>query len=107
MRRGTTPTLTLLIHGIDVSDMGTIFVTFEQGSKEVTKTGEDISVDTENNAITIAFSQEDTLAFGVGNIDVQIRALLKDGETAIASKIKRTSMERILLEGKIKEASYD
>ena len=103
MRRGTTPTLTIAVTGIDVSDLKTIKVTFEQRGKIVTKETADVSVDTENNAISVPFTQEDTLFFGEGFINVQIRGLLADGVTAIASKIKQVSMEDILLDGVITE----
>lgn len=101
MRRGTTPTITITVSDLDVSDLGTIKVTFKQGNIELTKTTDDITVDTENNALSIPLSQDDTLMFGSGSVSVQIRGLLADGTTAIASKIKTISMERVLLDGVI------
>lgn len=103
MRRGTTPTLTITVTGLNVDDLKTIKVTFEQRGKLITKETKDVTVDAENNAISVPFTQEDTLAFGEGYVNVQIRGLLADGTTAIASKIKQVSMEDILLDGVITE----
>lgn len=106
MRRGTTPTLTITVTGLNLEDLKTVKVTFEQRGKLITKETKDVTIDVDNNAISIPFSQEDTLAFGEGCVNVQIRGLLADGTTAIASKVKQISMEKILLEGVI-EADED
>lgn len=103
MRRGTTPTLTIKCIDVDVKDLASIYVTFKQGNIELTKTNNDIVVDLENNAVNVPLSQEDTLTFNKGTVDVQIRALLSDGTTAIASKIRTFSMEKILKDGVISE----
>ena len=99
MRRGTTPTLTIKLNGMMVEDLKTIWVTFKQKDIVLTKTEADVGKDIEENALTVPFTQEDTLAFKSGNVKVQIRALLEDGTTAIASKIKTFDMEDILQEG--------
>ena len=101
MRRGTTPTLTITVTGIDVADLKTIKVTFKQGNIELTKNTEDVSIDVENNSISVPLTQQDTLMFGSGAVNVQIRGLLADGVTAIASGIKSFSMDKILLDGVI------
>lgn len=99
MRRGTTPTLTIKLNGILVADLKTIKVTFKQKSILLSKTEKDVDIDVDENTISVPFSQEDTLLFKKGNVEVQLRALLEDGTTAIASKIKSFDMEEILLEG--------
>lgn len=101
MRRGTTPTLTITLDGVLVSDLGQVFVTFEQKGIELTKQNDDITLDVEANAIIVPFSQEDTLTFNQGPVNCQLRALLADGTTAIASKIKAFSMDKVLLDGVI------
>ena len=103
MRRGTTPTLTISVTGIQVSDLKTIKVTFKQGSVEITKNTDEVSVDGYYNTISVYLTQEETLKFNGGSVSVQIRGLLADGTTAIASKIKTLTMEKILLDGVIKE----
>ena len=101
MRRGTTPTLTITVTGLVVTDLKTIKVTFKQGNVELTKTTEQVTVDAENNAISVPLTQEDTLMFGSGSVSVQIRGLLADDVTAIASAIKSFSMDKILMDGVI------
>lgn len=101
MRRGTTPTLTITVTGMDVTDLKTIKVTFKQGNIELTKATDDVTIDAENNAISVPLTQEDTLKFGSGAVNVQIRGLLADGVTAIASAIKSFSMDKILMDGVI------
>ena len=44
MRRGTTPTVEITVHGCDLSEFGTIYVTFRQGTTTIDKTGEDLEV---------------------------------------------------------------
>lgn len=101
MRRGTTPTLTITVTGMDVTDLKTIKVTFKQGNIELTKATNDVTIDAENNAILVPLTQEDTLKFDSGAVNVQIRGLLADDVTAIASGIKSFSMDKILLDGVI------
>ena len=100
MRRGTTPTLTITVTNLTVADLKTIYVTFKQGDVELTKTNDDITVDEYYNTISVPLTQEDTLKFS-GTVSVQIRGLLEDGVTAIASKIKTISIDKILLDGVI------
>lgn len=62
MRRGTTPTYTLGIDGYDLSNM-TVYVTI-QGiyGQQVTKTGADLSIASDETGSTIVFrlTQEET-----------------------------------------------
>lgn len=99
MRRGTTPTLTITVSGLVVTDLKTIKVTFKQGTTELTKSTDEVTVDAENNTISVPLSQADTLKFDSGAVSVQVRGLLADGVTAIASAIKSFSMDKILLDG--------
>ena len=106
MRRGTTPTITLILKGINVTDLNTIKVTLKQNNIELTKSTDDVNVDEVNNAIFFNLTQSETLQFSKGRVDVQIRGILSDGVTAIASKIKVINMEQILLDGVI-EADHE
>ena len=103
MRRGTTPTLTIRLVDMDVKDITSIYVTFKQGEKILTKTNSEIRIDIDNNAVSVPFTQEETLYFSKGMIETQIRGLLADGVTAVASKVRSFSMEKVLLEGVIEE----
>lgn len=99
MRRGTTPTLKIKVKGIDIKQFSSIYVTFRQGDIEITKTNEDIEIEPENT-LSIWLSQEDTLAFSRGHVDVQIRAVTEN-KVVVASGIKMLFMEQILKEGVI------
>lgn len=100
MKRGTTPTLKLKVTGIDVSILTSIYITLEQGIKELTKSGDDVVVDPEENALYIYLTQEETLDFKDGDAKIQLRAIT-DNDTAIASNIKTVPIGHILKEGVI------
>ena len=101
MRRGTTPAIVLTV---DTDLTGwTIYATLGMGKKKLTIENDRMTISYENGKTTLAFSltQEETLAFGVGNCEVQVRAI-KDG-TAIATDIQDIDIRRIILEGVINE----
>lgn len=100
MRRGTTPTVTIKITGISVDLLSTIFVTFKQGQKEVTKDNQDTTIDVDSNSLKVSLTQEETLLFQKGQVGVQIRAKTISDD-AIASQIVYKQMEDILYEGEI------
>lgn len=96
MRRGSTPTHTFETD-IDLRE-AEVYVTYSQGGKKLTKTGEDLDVT--ENSISVYLSQSDTLGFGVGHVEVQVRYKMPDG-SADASDIVTIETERILLNGEI------
>lgn len=98
MRRGTTPTLKIKVNGANIQQFSKIYVTFRQGETEVTKTNEEIDI--KENVLSIWMSQEDTLKFVHGHVDVQLRAVTESG-VAVASGIKMLFMDEILKEGVI------
>lgn len=99
MTRGTTPTIFVPIVGLDVSKLDTIYLTFKQNKKILTKREGDVEKDVENQRLIVKFTQEETLQFNDGHVDVQLRGSA-DGQK-IASNITRTTMKAILLEGVI------
>ena len=105
MRRGTTPTITVMVDG-DISQMD-IYLTFKCGKREITKTGEDLTVtavtgqSSTTTQIVCQLSQEDTLAMQAGQkCEVQIRACVGES-TAIATTIGSMPVDRILKDGVI------
>lgn len=97
MRRGSTPVNTFDVD-IDLRD-ATVFVSYEQGGAVVVeKTGTDLTI--ESDKITLTLTQEDTLAFKPGGVDIQIRYVFPNG-AADASNIIRTTFERIIKDGVI------
>ncbi len=98
MRRGTTPTN---VFGVDVdcTTASEIYITYVQnGQTIIEKTIEDTGIT--EKALTVELTQAETLSFGEGHVDIQIRVKFPD-ETALASNIIRTTVERILKEGAI------
>lgn len=97
MKRGTTPTNTF---NVDVDLTGaTVFVTYEQNGKTlVEKTGSDLTIT--EDSISLVLSQEETLAFRPGPVNIQIRYVDAFG-TADASNIIKTTVDRIIKDGVI------
>lgn len=97
LRRGTTPTNTFNVN-IDLRE-ATVYVSYAQrGILLVDKTGTDLFI-TEDQIVT-TLSQEDTLKFKPGEVDIQIRYVKADG-TADASNIIKTIVDQILKDGEI------
>lgn len=104
--RGTTPPFRLIFKNIDLTGWD-VYITFEQYGKtelenELTVSGKDlqvVSTGAESCEVFLTLTQEQTLSFNEGRVDVQMRAF-KDG-AAVASKKKNVSMKDILLDGVI------
>lgn len=91
MRRGTTPTIDIHISGIEPSDVAKAYVTLKQGTTQ--KTYE--TIPDENGDISVEMTQEDTLQFLVGKVNIQIKIKMLDGRV-VASRIYTKSMDGIL-----------
>lgn len=103
MIRGTTPTITFKINtDLDLNEIAECWITFKSklGTREKTFTLTDIIVDPELKTLTVALSQEETLYFNSGAIDIQIRLRMID-DLAYASNIQEIKMKKILKDGEI------
>ena len=101
MRRGTTPVITLTVDA-DIADW-TTYVSFNNGNT-VTTFEDDRLTKTQDGIQTIielTLTQEETLAFNVGSVEVQIRAIKDD--VAIATNIVGMDVSRIIRDGVINE----
>ena len=99
VRRGTTPTLALLVKHHDLSGCA-IFVTVRQKSNISTKTGDDIMMayeEEEGTMLTVTLTQEETLALGEGTANVQVRWINSEG-VAKATNVEMLDIKKILLE---------
>ena len=67
--RGTTPTFSLTLTDVDLTQADSVYVTFAQGRTVITKTGDDLTVSA--TAIEVALSQEETLRFYSGHVQIQ------------------------------------
>lgn len=85
--RGTTPTIVITItNEMDLSTVQEVWVYIAQQNKvKVDKLLPDVTIDAENNKISVRLEQEDTLALKANQDALfQIRMLLTD-ETALAT----------------------
>lgn len=100
MRRGTTPPITVSVN--ENLTGYTLYVTVKNGFHKATLTGDRLTINYTENSTVIAFmlTQEETLAFGVGRCEVQVRAVDARGY-AVATDIKTKSIGRIIQEGVI------
>lgn len=104
--RGTTPSITLNIKGVDLSDAAvwpTVIVTVENGhnSFDVTRDGLTITSTDAGCALTFALTQSQTLALSVMRpIYVQLRAKDANGD-AIASPMESVEVKEVIKDGEI------
>lgn len=95
--RGTTPTFrhTFTEEALDLTTANNVYVTYKQGTKSLTKTGEDIEV--EPKAVTVYLTQKETLTFKEGTLESQVNWTGANGRRA-ASKVKGIELEKQLLD---------
>lgn len=94
--RYTTPTFTLEFseEGLDLTQASGVYVTFEQASQTMTKTGSDLEV--QEKSIVIFMSQQETARFCVGDIEIQANWTTADGRRA-ASEVVNYKISKQLL----------
>lgn len=103
---GTTPSITLNIKGVDLSDAAvwpTVIVTVENGHNSFDVERGDIAIATADAGCTLTFAltQAQTLALSVMRpIYVQLRAKDVDGH-AIATEIASVDVKNIIKDGEI------
>ena len=100
MGRGTTPLYTIKFTGISLSDIGDIYITFEQtkSSQELTKHYPEVAVG--DGYAYVQLSQAETLAFQKGSAKMQIRFLDTNGN-AFKSTIVNVQVSDVLYEEEI------
>ena len=98
MIRGTTPYCVLTVRGRDLTDK-TVYVTLSQDGKKLTLTGDRLRMAYKDGAtaIVVCLTQQETLNFRVGALDVQVRFIDAEDD-ADATKIKQLRVDRVLLE---------
>lgn len=98
----TTPTISLLVEGVDLTDQN-VYVTLEQGTNELTKSGNDLSVQTQTHgqttdtSITFTLTQTESASFNYNaNVSVQVNWILNGVRSA--TEIKGIPVMRNLLD---------
>lgn len=99
----TTPTISLTVEGVDLSGMD-VYVSLEQGQKELTKTGGSLIIEpiigtgTTDTSIVFALTQEESASFDFGkSVSVQVNFINASG-VRDATEIKAVPVMRNLLD---------
>ena len=94
--RATTPTfvLTFTQQTLDLTAAHNVYVTFSQGTRELTKTGADIEVAAKQ--ISVYLDQNDTLQFVEGTLKIQAN-WTGDNGTRAASEVATVELTEQLL----------
>lgn len=103
MVRGTTAIFTILITDstVALTELSALAVTFSQnGHTVIERSLNEVTIDTSNKTITIAFTQKETLRFKDGKVELQVALKYTTGQV-IRSEIMTTTAERILKDGEI------
>ena len=92
--RGSTPTHTF-VFPFELKNITNMYITYRQNGKNIVQKSfetdfESFAADLKNKEVSIALSQEDTLAFSCGEkytdniVEIQIRVLLDSGSVIIS-----------------------
>lgn len=104
MFRGTSPTVRITLGAATAARLGTYYITFSQGGKELFSVdNSQCRMTTDGTISTIEFvlGQDKTLMMEEGlDVDVQMRALTTDGQ-ATASRVESRPVLEVLRDGVI------
>ena len=99
----TTPTISLVVEGVDITEKD-VYVTLEQGRIELTKTGTDLIMEAEqveqvtNTNITFTLTQTESALFNYNrNVAIQVNWISSAG-VRDATEIKSIDVMRNLLD---------
>lgn len=107
MYRGTTPTLCFTVMTeLDLSKVKQMWVTLQNLVYERTYSGDEVRIDDKQKKVYVDMTQEETLSFSAGKIDIQIRMLMDD-DRAYATEIVTTTVDEVLKDGVIKDDSVE
>lgn len=102
---GTTPTFVLTLKNADgyLENTSSLRVDIRQQDVFITKSMQDLVIDTETNSVAITLTQQESNKFQYknGKIEFQLHGLLNDGQTAWKSYVVDTSVDRALSKIKI------
>lgn len=99
MHKGITPTITLTLpEDINLEYASNVYVTFADAAGKMTKTGDELVISA--NTITVTLSQEETLSFKPGAVQIQVNWTYQDGgETKRAASDVASIIFKANLEG--------
>lgn len=96
----TTPTITLIVESVDLTDGQDVYVTLQQGNFELTKSGDDLTMtlDGEDTTIRFTLTQEQSAAFRFNaSVGLQVNWINASG-VRDATEIKTIGVMRNLLD---------
>lgn len=101
MIRATTPTFifTIKSNTLDLNQADSIYVTFAQGSRKITKDGDDVKLEGERT-VSVWLTQEESLALSEGPLECQINWTYHDAfgnDRRAATVIKQICVTKQLL----------
>lgn len=87
MVRGTTPTFKLILNDdtVDLTTATKVYVTFSQNGIKLTKS-EDLEI--LEKEVDVFLSQEETLAFVLSSVEIQINWIYGDGKRACTNIVR-------------------
>lgn len=102
MIRGTTPTVTLTVPNVDLSDMKHVYITFSQLGRELfTKTEESDEVQLSDSTAKVKLTEKETLRMKCAPLYVQIRYSSELGAKGATEKAICEDVTDVLHEGEI------
>lgn len=108
MIRYTTPIITLEVEGVDLTANRDVYVTIEQGSNKLTKSGTDLTVSynsqTEISSIGFTLSQEESASFSWGKacqlqVNFISNAGARDATNIVTIDVMRNLLDEVLTYG--------
>jgi len=99
IRRGTTPSWTISVTGITLSDYPIVWLTFKQFNNEITLTQDNLTIT--NNEILAELTQTQTLSFCAGGGQIQLRVFSSVTSDAEGSEKYDFEVLDILKDGEI------
>ena len=105
MIRYTTSILPLEVEGIDLTQNEDVYVTLEQGSMELTKSGSDLTIEydpqTEISNISFTLTQEETAAFNISkSVAIQVNFInasgVRDATNIATVPVLRNLLDKVI-----------
>lgn len=93
--RGITPTFTLTLpQTVDLTETNNVYATFRQGTNELTKTGDDLTVS--EHEVDVYLTQSETLSFNRGTVLIQLNWTYADGSRGCSEVVGQAWGENLL-----------